>query len=252
MQFGLYLSAGGALASQAKQDVIANNIANIDTPGFKRAFAVSQERRTEAREWPRYDPSQRPVLDQIGGGLFIQEVSFDPAMGSLNQTGNSFDVAIEGEGWFTVDRAGQQLFTRAGNFKRNQLGELVTADGQSKVLSKDGNGIMIPDGNLSVAKDGSVRVDDKLVGQLWVQGQVDYKQFDPQGENLYKHVGEAPLDQNPAFQVRQGSLEASGVNAVQEMVEMIRTYRAYEANQRMITLQDQIMGRVANDVGRTG
>lgn len=232
-------------------DVVANNLANVDTPGFKRSFAVFQERLNEAKEPPRLEVSRRQILDRVGGGLFVHEVAFDPANGLMQQTGNSLDVALEGDGWFTVAAGDDRLFTRAGNFAKSESGLLVMADGAAQVLDDRGRPIRVPDGQLAIAEDGQVSVDGEVVAKLWIQGSADPKRYQPVGGNRYALVdGAAPGP--AAARVHQGFLERSTVSAVQEMVTLIRTSRAYEANQRMITQQDQALGRVVNDVGRVG
>lgn len=249
--FGIYLSSAGSLAAETRMDVVANNLANVDTPGFKRAFSVFQERLTESYEPPKFDPSVRPVLDRIGGGLFVHEVTFDDKAGLMQQTGNPLDVALDGDGWFTVQAGDRTEFTRAGNFARSADGRLVTADGQANVLAQGGNIIQLPEGPVTIAEDGTISAGGDPVAQLWIQGSVTHKEYYPVGDNRFAYAGTgAPAPANA--QIRQGYLERSTVSPVQEMVTMIRTFRAYEANQRMITHQDQAMGRVVNDVGRVG
>ena len=251
MQYGIYTSAAGALAMESRLDVVANNLANADTPGFRRGYAVFQQRLTEALEPPLYEPQRNAVLDELGGGLFVHEVAFDERSEGLNPTSNTFDVALQGDGWFAVRHDGEELYTRAGNFIRNQDGRLVTADGQSDVLDVEGNPIDIPGvGGVVIDENGVIHVNDEPVAQLARVGSVDYRAFRPTGENLYRHVGQGELE--PATgRVRQGFLEHSTVNSVREMVEMIRTFRAYESNQRMITQQDESFGRAVNDIGRS-
>lgn len=247
----MYLSAAGSLAAETRMDVIANNLANVDTPGFKRSFAVFQERLNEAKEPPRLEMSRRAVLDRVGGGLFVHEVAFDPSNGPMQQTSNSLDVAIEGDGWFTVGVGSERFFTRAGNFSKSAAGFLVTADGEARVLDDKGRPIRIPDGDLTIAEDGQISVDGTAVARLWVQGSADPKRYLPVGGNRYQ-LTEGPTPGPASARLHQGFVERSTVSPVQEMVTLIRTSRAYEANQRMITQQDQALGRVVNDVGRVG
>lgn len=249
--YGIYLNAAGSLASETRIDVLANNLANVDTPGFKRGFAVFQERPTEAYEVPRFDPAQDPVLDRLGGGLFVHEVTYDKTLGMVQQTGNSLDMALQGDGWFTVQVGDEQLFTRAGNFGLTPDRFLVTADGRGKVLDDKGQPIQIPSDGVTVGSDGQISSGDTPVAKLLIQGKVNHRMYQPVGDNLFRFHGEGQPEASNA-QVMQGNLERSTVQPVQEMVAMIRTFRAYESNQRMITQQDQALGRAVNDVGRVG
>lgn len=253
MQNSLYLNAAGSLAAQTRMDVAANNIANVDTPGFRRQFAVFQERMAEVWEKPKLTPSWDDVLNDQGGGLFVHEVTYTDEVGTLRSTGNDLDLAIQGQGWFSVEQGGETLYTRAGNFARSADGTLVTADGQSKLLDKNGDPIVVPSsvGEVGVQGNGTIRFDDVPVTQLSVRGSNNYRQFVPTGDNLYRYIGSGTPDVSDAT-IQQGFLEASTVSPVSEMVNLIRTHRAYESNQRMITQQDQVMGRVVNDVGRIG
>ena len=254
MDTGIYLNAAGALAAEARLDVIANNIANVDTPGFKKSFTLQRERPPEAFEPPRIQDRGRPELDQLGGGLFIQEVRFDATQGGIHQTSEPLDVAIDGDGWFGVQVEGETLYTRAGNFRRNATGTLVTADGHGVVLDSAGGAIQLPDtGVISIAANGEITVGEALVGQIGVFGSLDPQLFEPEGGTFHRSkTGTLPLTPPEDTRVRQFVLERSTSEPVREMVKMIHTFRAYETNQRMIALQDQSLGRAVNDVGKLG
>ncbi|MFN0056832.1 MAG: flagellar hook-basal body protein [Planctomycetota bacterium] len=246
----IYMSAAGALAAETRMDVVANNLANLETPGFRRGYAVFQERAAEVYETPRIDPGFDPVLNQLGGGLLVHEVSYSSEPGGLGETGESLDVAIEGDGWFEVEREGQRFYTRAGNFERAADGRLVTADGRANVLDDKGKVVVLPArGALAIDENGQIRAGDARVAQLALKGSLDSNAFVPHGDNLYRYTGATPIA-SASGRVRQGFLERSGVNPVTEMVQLIRTFRAYESNQRLITQQDQALGRAVNDVGR--
>lgn len=232
-------------------DVIANNLANVDTPGFRRGFAVFQQRLAEVWEPPVLQPTFDQVLNKQGGGLFVHETTYSDVVGSLAPSDERLDLAIEGEGWFPIDHGDEVLYTRAGNFVRDAEGFVRTANGQGLLLDENGEGIQIPrDAQwLNIDTEGRVEVDNTQVARIGVKGTLDYRQFTPVGENLYRFEGEGepPASSAP---IRQGFLERSSVQPVVEMVNLIRTHRAYEANQRMITQQDQSLGRAVNDVGR--
>lgn len=250
MQHGIYLNAGGALAAETRLDVIANNLANIDTPGFRAGTVVFQERLSEALEDPgshRLVPD--PVLDARGGGILVHHVSYDTVPGAHLHTGETFDLALDGDGWFTVRADGETRFTRAGNFVRTADGTLATAGGEATVLDVHNRPVKVPDGALSIAEDGTIRSGERQVATIAIRGSVDPDSFIPTGSNLFRYVGDG-LPERGAAKVRQGFVERSTVSPVRSMVEMIRTFRAYEANQSMIRQQDEAFGRAVNDVGR--
>jgi flagellar basal-body rod protein FlgF len=249
---GIYLNAAGALAAEARLDVIANNIANVDTPGFKRSFTLQRARAPEATV-PSRAAGGRADLDALGGGLFIQEVRFDASQGGIVPTGEPLDVAIDGDGWFGVELDGETLYTRAGNFQRRADGVLATADGRGTVLDLGGGPIVLPDGGSapSIDESGQITVDGVLVGRIGVFGTLDPRAFEPAGGSLFRSK-EGLLPESEGARLRASMLESSTSDPVREMVRMIQTFRAYETNQRMIALQDQALGRAVNDVGRLG
>ena len=251
MDSGIYLSAAGAIAAEARLDVVANNIANIETPGFRRAFTLQRERPPEAFEPPRIQDRGRGDLDPLAGGLFIQEVRFDANAGGIIETGATLDAAIEGDGWFGIAREGETFYTRAGNFARSAEGILLTADGRGEVLDSGGGRITLPPtGIIEIGTDGTITSDGEPIAQVGVFGTVDPEQFEPEGANLFRSKQPTPLPPAEGYTVHQGMLERSTAEPVREMVKMIHTFRAYETNQRMIALQDQSLGRAVNDVGR--
>ena len=129
MQYGLYVSAAGALANSYRQDVIANNLANVETVGFKRDLALFTSRRTEAEETGQRR-NTTALLEGLGGGLFALPTYTDFSPGGLEDTGRDYDVAIKGQGFFQVNKNGETFYTRDGCFALNQANELVTLSGQ--------------------------------------------------------------------------------------------------------------------------
>ncbi len=251
MDSGIYLNAAGALAAEARMDVIANNIANVETPGFKRSFTLQSTRPPAAQDAVPPARPGRPDLDALGGGLFIQEVAFDVSPGGLRDTGAVLDMAIEGDGWFGVEHRGEVFYSRAGNFRRGADGTLTTADGGGLVLDEGGGVITLPaTEEIEVASDGTISAAGEAFAKIGVFGSLDASLFEPQGGTLFRYKGEGALPPTEQFIVHQGMLEQSTTDPVREMVKMIQTFRAYETNQRMIALQDQSLGRAVNDVGR--
>jgi len=129
--YGLYLSATGVLTNSYRQDVIANNLANAQTVGFKRSLALFQQRRTEAQSPDAADLSDQtdPLLEHIGGGLLLAPTAIDHSQGTLEQTGQNLDLAIHGDGFFAVQDGKQTRLTRDGRFLVDSDGHLILGDG---------------------------------------------------------------------------------------------------------------------------
>ncbi|MCE5197851.1 MAG: flagellar hook-basal body protein [Armatimonadota bacterium] len=223
-----YTASSGLVAQSLKQDVIANNIANAQTPGFKRqklvaaSFAQELENQmsgTALSTKPPYpNSSVAPVTVQV-------EESLDPTQGPIKQTGNQLDFAIDGPGAFEVQSGSGTTYTRAGNFRLDADGELATADGE-KVLGDSGP-IRIPEGTWEVAADGTITSNGSAVGKIKIVGARD----------------------DGSTSLLQGSIEGANVNIVREMVDMITNVRAFEANQKVISSVDGTLDKLINSAG---
>ena len=253
---GLYTSALGMTTQMNRMDVIANNIANVNTNGFKRDRVITQSFTDELIRFVNPEAQERSLLPfrnsmQVGRyslGLFVDDLNTDFTAGSLSATGGTFELAISGSGFFAVSHNGQERYTRDGAFTLNQDRVLVTRDG-IPVIGADGNFITIPDGMVGINPSGEIYVDGELINTLRLVDFDNPAMLRNQGNNLWSALeGAGPA----AFsgRVEQGMLELSNVNIVREMVEMIEITRTYEANQRMISVVDGTMQIAANDIGR--
>jgi flagellar basal body rod protein FlgG len=253
MNYGLYLSATGIMASAYRQDVIANNLANSETTGFKRDLAMFRERRTESRERGGADPdASNPLLEGLTGGMLAAPTVVDRTQGDLEATGNSADCAIEGTGYFMVDDHGTQRLTRNGQFMTDAAGNLIVAnsDGQ-RVLGPDRKPVTLePNAPIAVGKDGTVTQYGKAVARIGL--------FDvPHPDQLTKHGGtmiDYPNmdDARPAATslVHGGFIERSNVDPAVELSQLMSAQRELEANANMIRYQDQTLSRLVNDVAK--
>jgi flagellar basal-body rod protein FlgF len=242
MNSGIYGAISGNMAMMKQLDVIANNLANVNTPGFKRDN-ISFEAVMAASTLQGTDGSKdSPALTK-------ESYSIDYTPGAVKVTDNTFDVALDGDGFFAVNTPQGKAYTRQGNFKLDANSKLVTADGY-EVL---GNGAPI------VINGGSVSFDAK--GKIFVEGQqtgtIDVVDF-PKPYDMRK-VGSALFMPNstgatpqPAKNtvVWQGHLEGSNVNTIEEMVRMIETTRSSESCQKMIQNYDQMTGHAVNELGK--
>jgi flagellar basal-body rod protein FlgF len=252
MIYGLYLSATGIMTNSHRQDVIANNLANAETVGFKRSLALFQQRRTEAQQSGKSDESD-PIMEKIGGGLLVAPTSYDQTQGSLEATSNNLDVAVHGSGYFTVQSGNDVRLTRNGQFMTDREGWLIQADGSAnRVLDADGKPIQIkgvPDSQISIDKDGTINANSQPVARLGLVDVPDKQLLMQQGGTLMSYPNMKQL--TPASgQLQGGMLERSNVDPTTELTQLIDAQRQLEANANMLRMQDLTLSRTVNDVGK--
>ena len=250
--YGLWLSTAGLRVNEHRQALQANNMANVNTTGFKHDLAVVTQRPVESRESPEGSGYAHPVLDGLSGGLNVRPTYHNFRQGPIEWTGRPLDVAIEGDGFFAVREGNATRYTRDGEFTLNATGELVLAagDGRVKVLAADGSPIRVDSegGRVDVSTDGTIRQGENVVAQLALVTAEDKAVFQKVGRNLFD--ADANRVQPSEAMLRPESRERSNLDIVQGLASMIETSRAYEFNARMIQLQDQMTDRTVNTVGR--
>lgn len=258
----LSIAATGMSAQQKNLEVIAHNIANINTTGFKRARAEFSDllyQTEKASGIPsRANQNIVPEGAYIGSGVRTTAVRHVHLQGSLASTGNQFDLALTGKGWFQIEGAdGETFYSRAGSFNTNAEGQLVTGDG----LSVSPN-ITIPNDALEVLINNTGQVFARLAGQAELQdiGQITLATFvneaglRPQGGNLFSVTeasGEATVGVpgDPGFgALRQGYLESSNVDPVKEITDLISAQRGYEMNSKIIQAADDMASVVSRNI----
>lgn len=242
MSYGMYLAAEGAKAQSRRLEVISNNMANTETVGFKPDVATFQARYAEAIQQGNALPGSKGLND-VGGGVKIIETRTDYSAGKLQRTGNKADVAILGEGFFRVegDRPGESLLTRAGSLGVDSLNRLVMAGTNRAVLSSDGAPIEITSVDWSMTADGYVDQEGEQTPLALVEP-ASLDDLSKVGNNLFRPRAEVFAVDPASREVRQGFLEMSGANSTEQMMAMIETNRAFEANTQMIRHQDTATG----------
>lgn len=253
MIYGLYLSATGIMTSSHQQDVIANNIANADTNGFKRSMALVRERQVESRAMRAMGLSHDP-LDNIGGGQLLSPTYTDFTQGSVEQTSNPLDTAITGEGFLAVhDQDGQTRLTRAGALMIDNRGRLITAQGHQILddQQKPINLLNIPQRELSIRSNGEIMRGPEQLAKIGVFDSSDRASLKPVGENLLQIVGDAQMIKANGKLVG-GALELSNVDPALELTRLMETQRLLEANATMIKYQDATLAKAVNEVGKIG
>lgn len=253
---GLYTAYTGMINEQRRLDIISNNLANSATVGYKEENVTNQSFK-QMMAVKIHDKSTGFVDEPIGSmslGVKIGETYMNWQQGSLRETDKTYDIAIEGKGFFTMkvtDTNGKEttMYSRNGQFTVTSDGYIVDCDGNK--LQGTGGDLQIPTdaSEIAIKNDGSIFADGQLVDKIQLTDFIDYNYLELYGENMYKAVNGATTTASTAS-VLQGFTEQSNVNVIDEMVSMITITRAYEAGQKMIKTQDELIGKAVNDVGR--
>lgn len=253
---GLYTAYTGMLNQQKKMDTLSNNLANADTTGYKKEGVTAKTFETQLAIKVK-DGSNAYIDQQIGKlnlGVKIGENYTDYSQGSYRYTGNTYDLALGGDGFFNIsfiNKAGEQSvkYTRDGNFTIDNEGALRTQDGDY-VLGESGE-IYIPTNavDVSINKLGEIYADGEYIDTIKITDFEDYNYLKKYGENMYDAVDGA-TEKEPTATIDQGYLEQSNINVVTEMVNMISLSRTYEANQKLIQTMDDALDKSANQIGK--
>ncbi len=261
MNQGLWIAKTGLDAQQTRMAVVSNNLANVNTTGFKQGRAVFEDLLYQNVRQSGGQTSQDTELPSgmhLGTGVRIVATEKMFTQGSVLQTENALDVAINGRGFFQVEQPdGTLAYSRDGTFQLNDQGELVTASGY-----RIQPGITIPDAaqSITIGTDGTVSVrlpgqsSTTQVGSLQTVDFINPVGLQPIGQNLFIETASSGTaqagtpGQNGLGQLQQGALEGSNVNVVSELVNMIETQRAYEMNSKAISTNDQMMQYINNNL----
>ncbi len=261
MNQALWVAKTGLDAQQTRMSVVSNNLANVNTTGFKRGRAAFEDLLYQTVRQPGAQTSQQtqaPTGLMLGTGVRVVATEKLCTQGNMLQTNNPLDLAINGRGFFQIQMPdGSVAYTRDGGFKLDAQGQMVNNAGF--VLQP---GISVPDGaqSLSIGGDGIVTAQlagqaaPQQIGQLLVADFINVGGLQPLGENLYAETASSGTPQTGApgqsglGMMVQGSLESSNVNVVEELVNMIETQRAYEMNSKAISTTDQMLAYVSNNL----
>ncbi len=278
---GMYTGAAGMVAQMHRMDILSNNLANVDLNGYKRDTAIHKAfpelliRRMNDNgvyKFPFGSADIAPIAGKIGTGVELNESYTDFTQGSLQETGNSFDLALEGEGFFVVHTPAGERYTRNGSFTLGKEGMLLTKEGYP-VLGENGP-VSIKKNNFIVDQDGKIFQNGAFSGDPrrlvslteneWENTEfidqlrvVDFdrtRYLKKQGSSMWTDTyesGEAFSSRRENdVKVRQGFLESANVNPVTAMVQMIEVNRAYEANQKVVQTQDGMTNKLINEAVR--
>ncbi|MCL2472388.1 MAG: flagellar basal-body rod protein FlgF [Treponema sp.] len=280
---GWYTAASGMRAQQWRLDAVANNLANVDTDGYKRdqaAFKAFPElllrRMKDDGQYPHPFGSAdaAPIIGKLGTGVELNELYVDFDQGALKETESDFDVALDGKGFFAVATPQGERYTRNGSFQLGKEGYLETKEGYPVMgengpirvkannfqIDKDGrvwiNAEYADDPNLLVSKENNTWAESALLDTLKIVDFDSDRYLKKQGSSLFYDTdtsGPAQImDGAQRPKVMQGFTEAANVEPVREMVQMIDVNRAYEANQKVIQTHDSMLGTLINQFAKVG
>jgi flagellar basal-body rod protein FlgF len=236
---GIYTAATGMTVELNRQDVLANNLANVSTVGFKSDHTTTtpfQDILLNAYERHGVNPIGKMGLGAQNGPAYT-----DYSDGNLVITANPTDLALSGDAMFAVEATGGIRYTRSGHFKQDVEGFLVTNDGYRVRGEK---GPIKFDTGMGVLKNGEITLNGNVVDRLML---VSTDGLVKEGDLLYTGAAVKPATD---FEVRQGTLEQSNVNTIREMIQMINITRSYDTNQRALLAQDEALKRAANDLAK--
>jgi len=243
MDNALYVGLSRQIVLRREMDIVANNIANLDTSGFK---VESLMQKTEPTEPAMTLGGPRPVKFVAPDG-----VARDFGQGTLAKTGAALDMAIEGKGFFQVQGPNGPRFTRDGRFTTDPTGRLVTQAGFA--VLDDGGGEIIIDpekGEVSIGADGSMSQGEERVGKVGMYAFANPGALEKSGDNLYRNVSNLQPQPAAEARLRQGMLEASNVKPVLEITRMVEVSRAYEQTARMMDAEADLSRRAVERLGR--
>ncbi|MGX1191820.1 flagellar hook-basal body protein [Metabacillus sp. SLBN-84] len=257
---GFYTASAGMLAQQRRTEMLSNNIANANTPGYKtdqaalKAFPEMLLKRVQDNKLPQ-------EVGSINTGVYLQEMIPQFAQGDLRETGLNTDIALletavpeNGTLMFGVQLPdGEVRYTRNGQFTRNENGQLSL--GGNPVLGTDGQPITLASDEFEILQDGTVRVNGEAGSQIGIFFSNNTAGLVKEGNGLYRtedgnELGAAAGNPDVAYQLKQGFIEGSNVDVSRSYTEMMTAYRAFEANQKVLQAYDRSMDKAVNEIGR--
>lgn len=239
---GLFTSAGGMVQNIFEQQQSSNNLANVNTAGFKKDFAYLQEKINAELQKDQLRTSEDGML------IAKDKVYTNFQQGKIVPTNNTLDVAINGNGFFVVNSDEGERYSRNGQLKLNNNGLLVTNTGDP--VQGEGGNITIDGSEIFINDKGAIYVDGDIVDTLRLTDFADKKELKKVGASLYKATDKAQVIPASDYAIKQGAYEGSNVNIIKEMVNMIDVQRTYEANSKVLTTLDESLRKIVNEVGK--
>ncbi|MCQ6279920.1 flagellar hook-basal body protein [Bacillus sp. EB600] len=259
---GFYTAASGMLAQQRRTDMLTNNMANANTPGFKEDQSTLRAFPDMLLELMNGQTPGGPKVGSLSTGVYMQEAIPRFIQGDMKETDNKTDMALvdinanglRGSVFFTVqDPSGQPRYTRNGNFTLDAQGYLTTGNGQY-ILDTNGKPIQLSSDQFTVSDTGLITGQNGEQAQLGIAFAAQPGSLIKEGNGLYRTESGTSLASaaNQQFKLQQGFLEQSNVDLSKSMTDMLTAYRSFEANQKILQAYDRSMEKVANEVGKIG
>lgn len=245
---GLYTSASGMLGERVRQDILANNLANLNTPGYRRDEVVFQSFPQLLLSRLEGDAPGMPV-GHLGTGSLLAEVTMDDESGDLRDTGQPLDVALSrADQFFTIETPRGLRLTRAGSFSIDAQNRLSL--GREGLVRGEKGPILVKEGPVSINSAGEVVAGGEIAGRLAITTVADPATLEKEGQNLLwdPQAAEAAATTGE-YELIPGFLEGTNINPIGEMVNMIAVFRAYEANQKALKAQDETLGLAVTRLG---
>ena len=235
MKINLERLKHGMSAQTFKNDLVSNNLANINTTGYKRDIMFTD------------------MLDVFDTNYDNKNIKTEFTQGTMKETGNPLDIAFSGSGFFVIENNGGEYYTRDGHFTVNSLGNLTTAEGfnvmgQGGIINVSLDGAKT--GDFEISKLGEIFVNNEYIDMLKIVDFEDYTELTKEGVNLFSANDNHRPYEPEMYMVLQRHLEGSNVNSVNEMVELISLQRNFESTQKAVRTLDDALGKAANDIGR--
>ncbi|MEQ8191489.1 MAG: flagellar hook-basal body protein [Candidatus Eremiobacterota bacterium] len=248
---GILVATEGMIAQSNRVSVYSNNLSNASTCGFKRdEMGVNSSFALELRRIDDGKNSSRPIVGSLNVPDFDYRIEADARGGSSVQTGNPFDLFIDGSGYFAVRGQGDTVYTKNGNFTLNTKGELVTQEGFN-VLGEKGP-VVIPSGQkITIDEDGRIVSDGKILDKILIKNFSSLKGIIKTGSSFFLPP-ESTTVQSFSGKVKQGYIEGSNVNTVKEMINLLEAQKAYQANEKAIKAEMDALKEAVSSVGRVG
>jgi flagellar basal body rod protein FlgG len=255
LNYGLEIAASGVLVNMHRTDVLANNLANMDTVGFKPDWAGSLARDPVRQEDGVLGLPSNRLLERLGAGVLASPTKTSFAQGPITETGRDLDLAIRGDGFFVVGGEGgpsSLRLTRDGRFSRDPQGRLVAIASGLPVLNERGRPVVLAGGGrVQIGPDGTLTRDGEAVARLWIGRVADPGRLTKAGANLFASPAQTPeVATADQASIVQGSLEGSGVDEIRTMLDLTASAQAISASLGMVQYNDRLMDRAVNTLGR--
>jgi flagellar basal-body rod protein FlgG len=246
---GIYNSAYAMMAEYNTENTISDNLANLQTPGYKERSTVLQDFSTALYNSQGGANGQFAAIGNFGYAPTVQSIGMNQAQGAPKYTGSPLDFMVVGNGLFRVQAGNQTLLTRNGNFQQAANGQLQTADGYA-VLNAAGNPITVPQGTITVGRDGMLSVNGKQVDRLGLATVTTGQPLTDVGNGYVSGPSTALAAGAANTAVVQGYLETSNVDMTTQTTAMLSAQRAYQADAQMLQMQDNTMSLAVSDLGK--